>query len=103
VELLKRCLFLEAHQRFDAWMAAQRGGADRDTEPHTIGRLALGSEGTQDELNEAWQSDDLDAFEDALSGYMRAGARAFLDAVPNRIASAPPPLPDPRLQENGIA
>ncbi len=90
--LLRRTLFLDAHLRFDAWMA-ERGGADRDAEPRLSGRRGLGSGGTSDCLNEAWASADLDAFEAALSEYMRAGARAFLRAAESSPEPRQPALP----------
>ncbi len=83
--LLKHTHYVDALSRFDRWMderaeQARLGSVDR-AKARLAGQAGLGSDGTDDRLNQIWDSADLEAFEGALSAYMRAGARAFLRSM----------------------
>jgi hypothetical protein len=80
-ELLRTELFKDAHMRLQRWMTGKHGAAP-DGPLVAAARRALGEdEAIYERLNEAWFTDDLDEFKEALAAYMRPAAVAFKKAL----------------------
>lgn len=75
--LLRSTIFLDAHQRFDAWML-DHPSVYRDHPAYLSGVAGLGGDGSLGRLNDTWcDGAGLDDFEQALSAYLLTGVHAF--------------------------
>ncbi len=91
-ELLRGELFKDGLLRLHHYMV-ETHDADPDGPEYAAAIAGVGADGTDEALNDAWADADLDAFKRALSDYLRAGARAFRDALTTDAPVDEPALP----------